>query len=250
MMETGQGQILPRRIAMWSGPRNISTAMMRSWENRPDTTVHDEPFYAHYLKQTGYDHPGAAEIIATMETDWQVVVQTLTGNIPDGKTIYYQKHMTHHILPHIDITWILSLSNAFLIRDPHEMLLSYIKVRPNLDLAETGLPQQVQLFNYVKAQTGITPPVIDARDVLENPRRVLSLLCAALDIPFTEAMLHWSAGKRSTDGIWAKYWYSAVEKSTDFAPYKPRTTTLPDNYSDLLIDCEGLYQQMAAHRLQ
>lgn len=236
-------------IAMWSGPRNISTAMMRSWESRGDTAVHDEPFYAHYLHHTGVDHPGAAEIIAHYETDWRKVVTQLTGATPDGKTYYYQKHMTHHLLPHMDFKWVLNLRNAFLIRDPREMLLSYIKVVPDATLEGTGLPQQVSLFKQITERIGTPPPVVDARDVQENTAATLQKLCDALNVPFTPAMLSWEAGQRASDGIWAPYWYATVERSTGFAPYKPKTTHLPERYHDLLAACQPLYEEMAAHKL-
>lgn len=168
------------RLAMWSGPRNISTAMMRAWGNRPDTVVCDEPLYAHYLKITGLPHPGAAEVIVHHETDWRKVVAWLTGPVPDGRAIFYQKHMTHHLLPGIERRWLDDLTHAFLIRDPREMLTSYIRTIPDPRLEDTGLPQQVEIFDRVKQRMGRTPPVIDARDVLENPRRTLGLLCDAL----------------------------------------------------------------------
>lgn len=238
-----------RRIAMWSGPRNISTAMMRSWGSRADTAVVDEPFYAHYLANTDYEHPGKQDIIDHYENDWRVVVEQLTGDIPNGKAIYYQKHMTHHMLPHMDYDWMLKVTNCFLIREPRRMLLSFAKVVADPDIEQTGLPQQVMLFNYVRQQTGIIPPVLSAKDVLTNPRHALSALCAAIDVPFDEAMLSWATGKRDTDGIWATYWYASVEQSTEFMPYREDDTPIPDNLRDVLDKCEVLYQQMAQHRL-
>lgn len=239
-----------RYIAMWSGPRNISTAMMRSWENRPDTYVHDEPFYAHYLTQTDYNHPGKEEVIAAYENDWQAVVEMLTGEIPEGKTIYYQKHMTHHMLPHMSLDWIGSVTNCFLIREPRAMLASFMRVFPNPTLEQTGLPAQIMLFDKVKELTGEIPPVLDSRDVLKNPRDILSKLCDAIDVPFYENMLLWRAGKRDTDGNWAKYWYASVEESTGFMPYQPKDITLPDHVQDVLAECEAIYEQMYEHRLQ
>ena len=165
------------RIAMWSGPRNISTALMRSWGNRPDTVVCDEPLYAHYLKVTGIDHPGREEVMGTQSTNWKTVVETLTGEVPDGKTIFYQKHMAHHLLENMDRDWIDSLENAFLIRDPREMLTSLLRVTPNATVADTGLPQQWELFERLRKNRGKIPIVIDAKDVLTKPRALLSLLC-------------------------------------------------------------------------
>ena len=239
----------PRYIAMWSGPRNISTAMMRSWGNRADTWVVDEPFYAHYLTQTNHDHPGANEIIETYETDWRKVTEQLTGAIPNGKTIYYQKHMTHHMLPHMDKAWMQKVTNCFLLREPHLVVTSFAKVIPNPQLDQTGFPQQLDIFNYVRQQTGTIPPVIDAKDVLLDPHGTLSKLCAALDVPFDEAMLHWSAGKRVTDGIWAKYWYAAVEQSTEFMPYKADDTSTPEHLQPLVDECQAMYDELAQYRL-
>src|ERR1043166_5728403 len=198
----------PVRIAMWSGPRNISTALMRSWSNRADAVVIDEPFYAFYLERTGKKHPGAREIIAQGETDWRKIVSRLTKEpIPFGKRIYFQKQMTHHLLPEIDRQWIVDLANCFLIRDPREVILSYIKKNPDPTLEDLGFVQQVDIFDYVYRHTALVPSVIDARDVLDNPRKILELLGAAISVVFDESMLSWPPGLRETDGIWAKYWY-------------------------------------------
>ncbi len=237
-----------RIIAMWSGPRNISTAMMRAWESRSDTRVVDEPFYAHYLLETGYDHPGADEVIACGETDWRKVVENLVTN-GGAEPFFFQKHMTQHMLEHIDRSWLSDVSNCFLIRDPRRMLLSFSKVIPNPSLDQTGLPQQVEIFNAVRAATGAIPPVITAKDVLLNPERMLRMLCAALDLSFDPAMLRWNAGRRESDGVWAKHWYGAVEKSTGFAPYKNDDGPLPARMNGLLEACQTLYEQMAQHRL-
>jgi hypothetical protein len=237
------------RIAMWSGPRNISTALMRSWSNRPDTFVCDEPFYAHYLLRTGNTHPGAAEIIAHHETSWRRVIATLTGEIPDGKTIFYQKHMAHHLLPNIDRGWLEKVTHGFLIRDPREMLTSLIRFLPSPTVDDTGLPQQVALFHEVKERTGSVPPVLDARDVLENPKAVLNQLCDTLGVPFLDAMLEWPRGRRATDGIWAKHWYAAVEDSTSFQKYVPKKEPLPERQASLLKSCEALYQELHRHRI-
>jgi hypothetical protein len=238
------------RIAMWSGPRNISTAMLRAWENRPDTVVVDEPLYAHYLLATGIDHPGRAEVIAAHESDWRKVVEDLaSAPLPAGKTIYYQKHMTHHLLPHMDLGWADRLVNCFLIRDPKEVITSYIKVRPEVTLADLGLEEQRRLFEHVRRVTGRTPPVIDSRDVLEDPQRILTLLCERIGVPFTEKMLAWPAGPRASDGIWAKYWYEAVWASTGFEPYRPKPAHVPDHLQDLLAEANELYAALYEQRL-
>ena len=149
---------MPLRIAMWSGPRNISTALLRSWGNRPDTAVCDEPLYAHYLQQTGLDHPGAAEVIAHHEPDWRKAVAGLVGAVPGGKPIFYQKHMAHHLLPQVGRDWLGRLTHAFLIRDPRAMLPSLDKVFPNPGLADTGLPQQREIFALVPRSRPTCPP--------------------------------------------------------------------------------------------
>ena len=234
---------------MWSGPRNISTALMRAWGNRPDTAVCDEPLYAHYLQQTGLDHPGAAEVIARHEPDLRKAVAGLVGEVPGGKPIYYQKHMAHHLLPRIERDWFGSLTHAFLIREPREMITSLAKILPEPTAEATGLPQQVEIFSWVQARTGRTPPVIDARDVLDDPRRILTLLCQSLDVPFTEAMLSWPPGPRETDGVWARHWYGSVEKTTSFQPYTPKREPVPDQLLGLLEICQSYYETLYHERL-
>lgn len=235
---------------MWSGPRNISTAMMRSWESRPDTIVCDEPFYAHYLKQTGFTHhPVHEEIIADHETDWQKVVQWITDPLPTGTQIFYQKHMAHHMLPHIALDWTAEFTNVFLIRDPREMLLSLLKVLPDVEINETGLSQQVALFDRIRDQTGAEPPVIDAKDVLLNPEGVLRQLCKRIDVEFDACMLRWEAGFRETDGVWARHWYANTSKSTGFASYTPREGDLPEQYHTVWQECQQLYDSLAKFRI-
>ncbi len=239
----------PLRIAMWSGPRNISTAMMRSWGNRPDTFVCDEPLYSHYLKVTGVDHPGADEVIAGHDSDWRKVVTRLTGPVPGGNAIFYQKHMAHHLLPQINRDWLGALTHAFLIREPREMITSLAKVLPNPTAEATGLPQQIELFEWVQEQTGKKPPVIDARDVLNDPRKLLTLLCESLAVPFSEAMLSWPPGPRETDGNWAKYWYANVEKTTTFQPHVPKVDPVPDHLKGLMERCQADYDWLYERRL-
>ncbi|MFN0050947.1 MAG: HAD family hydrolase, partial [Planctomycetales bacterium] len=188
----------PLRLAMWSGPRNISTAMMRAWGNREDTFVCDEPLYACYLKTTGKPHPVADEVIAHQESDWRRVVDWLTGEIPEGKRIFYQKQMTHHLLPEIDRGWLTGVTNCFLIRDPREVITSYIAKNDDPALEDLGFVQQGEIFDVVRRQTGQAPLVLDARDIQEDPRRMLGLLCDALKIDFTPNMLSWPPGLRPT----------------------------------------------------
>jgi hypothetical protein len=191
------------RLAAWSGPRNISTAMMRAWENRPDAVVVDEPFYAHYLSSTGLDHPGREEIIAAGETDWRKVVAALVGPSSRGRAVFYQKHMTHHMLPHVGTEWFSEVSHAFLLRDPREVLLSYVKSRPTVTVEDLGVPRQWEIYERVRGLSGSNPVVIDAGEFLRDPGGHLRAWCAALGIPFTQRMLSWPAGPRDTDGVWA-----------------------------------------------
>lgn len=236
-------------LAMWCGPRNISTALMRAWENRPDTFVVDEPLYAHYLKETKLNHEMAGEIINHYESNWEKVVDWLTGTIPNGKTIFYQKHMCHHMLPNISLEWIEKVTNCFLIREPKEMLTSLIKKLPNPNLTDTGLPQQLRLFNYIQKKTNETPPVIDSTEVLQNPSGMLKALCSRLGIKFTKLMLQWPPGIRESDGIWAKHWYPEVKTTTGWRPYKPKEATVPDEMKNILNECDKIYEQLYRHRI-
>ena len=220
------------RIAMWSGPRNISTAMMRSFENRSDTAVVDEPFYAAYLAGTGLDHPMRDAVLASQPTDWRTVAEGLIDRAPSGRPVFYQKHMTHHMLPGFGLEWAAACRNAFLIRAPEAVLASYAKKRERPTLADIGVERQGELFEREADRLGRAPPVVDSADVLADPRGTLSALCDALAIPFSEAMLAWPAGKRDSDGVWAPAWYDAVERSTGFEA--PSAHAAPDRLDDEL----------------
>jgi hypothetical protein len=237
------------RIAMWSGPRNISTAMMRAWSNRDDTIVIDEPFYAYYLKATGILHPGADEVIAAGETDWRRIMAHLTGRIANGKRIFFQKQMTHHLLPEIDREWLRAVTNCFLIRDPRDVIISYVKKRENPALEDLGFVQQAEIFDFVRTRTNAVPVVVDAKDVLQNPERMLQLLCEATGTEFSNSMLSWPPGMRETDGIWAKYWYGEVAKTTSFQPYHPKSGEVPARLREVYERCLQCYQQLYECRL-
>jgi hypothetical protein len=248
------GAHVPIRVAMWSGPRNISTAMMRAWGNRPDTSVVDEPFYAFYLNATGKKHPGADEVIAVGETDWRKVVAQLTGPIPESRHkgpshVFYQKQMTHHLLPEVDREWLGAVTNCFLIRDPREVIASYLKKREDPALEDLGFVQQAEIFDFVRERTNTIPPIVDAKDVLENPERILRLLCEAVGIEFSESMLSWPPGLRETDGIWANYWYGEVARSTSFQPYKRKEGIVPDRLHELYEQCWEYYERLYECRL-
>jgi hypothetical protein len=241
----------PIRIAMWSGPRNISTAMMRAFENRTDTGVIDEPFYAPYLAASGIDHPFRDETLATYPTDWREVVRVVLGPAPGGEAIFYQKHMTHHMLPQFGREWADACRNAFLIRAPEEVLSSYVEKWGHVGLGEIGFVQQRELFECEADRLGHAPPVVDAADVLADPRGTLSKLCGALDIPFSERMLSWPAGSRPSDGIWAPAWYDAVERSTGFAQ-PPASRNRPPLRADLKSIADAAqphYERLSAFKL-
>jgi hypothetical protein len=208
--------LMTKRIAMWSGPRNISTAMMRSWENRADTHVVDEPFYAYYLQQTQSPHPYFDEILQAQSSDYAQVTKALCHGVC-GTPLQYQKQMTHHMLDDVDMSWTTSLIHCFLIRDPAQVVNSYTNSRGVCCAEDIGIIRQAQLYKEISLLTGQDIPVIDSNDVLANPKGILSALCDRLGIPFDEAMLSWPAGKRDSDGVWAPHWYHSVEQSTGFA---------------------------------
>jgi hypothetical protein len=235
------------RLAVWSGPRTISTALMRSWENRPDTIVIDEPLYVHYLNATGLDHPGRAELIRAGETDWRNVVATLLGAVPEGTRVFYQKHMAHHLLPGIDRGWVADLTNVLLIRDPREVVASYVRARPAVTADDLGLPQQIQLYDELAA-AGAAPPVIDARDFLLGPESYLRAMCGHVGVDFTPRMLAWPPGRRDSDGVWGRYWYDAVWRSTGFAEYRPRDPQLDGHAAAVAEECRPLYERLHGRR--
>jgi hypothetical protein len=237
---------------MWSGPRNVSTAFMRSWGNREDTLVVDEPFYAHYLKVTGLDHPGRDEVIASEENDWRRVLDALLAPVQDGISIVYQKQMSHHLLPQMGRDWLDSMTHAFLIRDPRPMIASLGEKLADFDIDATGLPQQVEIFDHVVRQTGRIPPVVDSADLLARTEPMLRALCAALGVPFDSRMLWWPAGRRATDGIWAKYWYERVERSTGFEspPAAEAMAELSPKAAAIEAACRPLYERLREHSIR
>lgn len=235
---------------MWSGPRNISTALMRSWGAREDTFVTDEPLYAYYLRATGTQHPDRDRIIAAHESDWRKVVAALIDDVPAGKAVHYQKHMAHHLLPELYGPWLEDVTHAFLIRHPEEMVPSLAGIMDRPGLEDTGLPQQYELYDHVTEKLGQTPPIIDGRDVLERPAAMLEKLCGALDVPYTESMLSWKAGPRETDGTWAEHWYGRVETSTGFRPYAPREEPVPAAQRDLVEACLPYYRRLHELRIR
>lgn len=237
------------KIAMWSGPRNISTAMMRSWENRQDTQVVDEPFYAYYLAQTKAPHPMAKEVLASQSNSWLNVSEQLSQT-QYQQSIFYQKHMTHHMLDEIDLTWTKKLSHCFLIRDPLSVINSYVKKMPSVTSEDIGIKRQLQLYQQISNITGQDIPIIDSKDVLINPRGILSKLCEKLEIDFDENMLSWPKGKRSSDGVWAKHWYENVEASNSFSRYQEPLIKLTEQQTQLAQENDTYYQQLFRKRIQ
>ena len=237
------------RIAMWSGPRNLSTAMMRSFGSRADTFVSDEPFYGCFLKDSGADHPMREETIASMDCDWSSVMRTLSGDAPDGSPIWYQKHMWHHMTGPVGYGDFAGFRHAFLIREPERMIASYLKKREAARFDDFGLEKQAEFFDREADRLGHAPPVIDANDVLADPEAVLSKLCGALGIPWDTAMLRWAPGRRETDGVWAAHWYNAVENSTGFGPAETEPVDLPAEAQRLADRCGPFYERLAAHKI-
>ena len=238
------------RIAMWSGPRNLSTAMMRSFGSRADTFVSDEPFYGCFLKESGADHPMREEVIAAMDCDWASVMAALGGSPPNGSPVWYQKHMWHHMVGPIGYDDFEGLTHAFLIRSPEQMIASYLRKRETAAFEDFGLGRQAEFFEREADRLGHAPPVVDANDVLADPASVLSRLCEGLGIAWDPAMLGWEPGRRETDGAWAPHWYAAVEASTGFGPPEAGPVSLPDDARELADRCRPYYERLAKHRLR
>ncbi len=238
------------RIAMWSGPRNISTAMMRAWGNRADCAVWDEPLYGHYLDQTGIPHPGAEEVIAEQGTDWQAIVERCATGSPHKKPIFYQKHMTLHLLEGMDRSWLKLLTNCFLIREPERVIASYSAVRKDVTLDDIGFIQQAELFDYVCDIMEKNPIVIDSREFLLQPEAMLLKICDRLDIPFDSNMLKWLKGKRESDGVWAKYWYESVWESTGFSRAQEKPVNLQIREQKIADQARPYYERLYRQRLQ
>ena len=240
------------RIAMWSGPRNISTAMMRSFGNRPDCAVTDEPLYACYLAGSGSPHPMREEVLASQSQDWREVTAWLTGPVPGQQPVWYQKHMTHHLLDDMGRDWLDAVTNCFLIRDPRGVVASYARKRDETVTPEdVGMLQQARIFDEVVARNGgRVPPVIDAADVLADPATTLTRLCTAVGIDFDPAMLAWPPGRRETDGVWAAHWYEAVEQSTGFAEPTPSPGPLAPELEAVAEASRPAYERLREHALR
>ena len=238
------------RIAMWSGPRNLSTAMMRSFGSRADTFVSDEPFYGAYLKETGDPQPMAGQVIASMECDWLGVAHAMTGPCPTGAPFWYQKHMAHHMVGPISYEDLSGLRHAFLIRDPERVIASYAAKRVAVRPEHLGVARQFEFFEREADRLGHAPPVIDSADILRDPAAMLERLCEALGIPWDPAMLRWQPGIRETDGIWARHWYDAVAASTSFGPPDTDAIEIDDEARSVADQCRPFYERLADHRIR
>ncbi|WP_412972046.1 hypothetical protein [Glaciecola sp. MF2-115] len=240
------------RIAMWSGPRNISTAMMRSWENRPDCEVIDEPFYAYYLNATKEPHPMFDEVLASQPTSFAEVARNMSEGSCE-RPIQYQKHMTQHMLPNCDLTWAKDLRHCMLIRAPACVVLSYTNSRGKCSAEDTGIKRQFELYEAFSKLTGQDIPIIDSVSVLADPKSAIPAMCEALhvkcDEEITNAMLNWPQGRRDSDGIWAEHWYHSVEKSTGFAGSKPEGSELSPEQKAVVDEVMPFYEQMRAKAL-
>lgn len=237
------------RIAMWSGPRNLSTAMMRSFESRSDTFVSDEPFYGAYLKDTCDPQPMADEVIASMDCDWQSIAATLAGPCPTGAPIWYQKHMAHHMVGPIDHDDLSDLTHAFLIRDPARVVASYAAKRVAVRPDHLGVERQVEYFEREADRLGYAPPVVDSADILQDPPGLLERLCGALGISWDPSMLRWKPGIRETDGVWASHWYDAVAASTGFGEPNEKPVQLPEEARRVADYCRPFYERLSAYKI-
>jgi len=234
------------QLSMWSGPRNLSTAIMYSFAQRVDTRVVDEPLYGHYLRVSGANHPGAEEVMAVMDCDGERVAQNIIVGAT-GKPIIFFKNMAHHLV-NLEWDFLKQTTNILLTRDPYDMLPSLAKnITPTLK--DTGYDIQVEILDFL-TELGQSPPILDSRELLKNPRAVLGQLCNQLGIPFDERMLSWPAKPRLEDGIWAKYWYHGVHHSTGFAPYKSKVITFPENLQSLLEICRPYYERLSQHAIK
>ena len=231
------------RIACWSGPRNISTALMRSWSSRNDTFVSDEPFYAYYLKETGLNHPMAEKIIDYYPNTYDQVVNSINKKIPETKKIWYQKHMAHHLIDIKNIDWVKNFYNCFLIRHPKDVITSYISKNQLNHIDELGYPQQWKLIEYLRANKKDII-VIDSSILLENPKKILNEWCKNLNIEFHETMLNWEKGPYSTDGIWWKHWYNNVINTTQFELFDKKSNIIPNRYQGIYNEALDYYEKL------
>ena len=238
------------RIAMWSGPRNISTAMMRSFGGRSDCAVSDEPFYGAFLKTTGQRQPMADDVIASMDCDWQSVAKAMRGPMPDGKPLWYQKHMPHHMVADVTIADFPDHRHAFLIRDPVRVVASYAAKRVEVTADDLGYERQLEYVERAAQLTGEPPIVLDSADILRDPEAHLRALCAALQIPWDAGMLSWESGPRESDGIWASHWYGRVLETTGFSGSESAGSPLEGSERRIADACQPFYESLSGYKIR
>ena len=238
------------RIAMWSGPRNISTAMMRSFGGRSDCAVSDEPFYGAFLKTTGQRQPMADDVIASMDCDWQSVAAAMRGPVPGSKPLWYQKHMPHHMVADISIADFPDHRHAFLIRDPQRVVASYAAKRVEVTADDLGYARQLEYVDRAARLTGQPPVVLESADILRDPEAHLRALCAALDIPWDAGMLSWESGPRESDGVWASHWYGRVLETTGFGAGENEAPRLAKSEQAIADQCRDAYTQLSELRIR
>ena len=239
--------MLTHRINLWSGPRNVSTALMYSFAQRADTTVVDEPLYAHYLHRSGADHPGRDAVLASQATDGEQVVREVMLGAYETPVVFF-KQMTHH-LDGLDHAFLPEMKHVLLIRHPKDLLLSYTQVIDQPTPEDIGFPQAVDLFDELEIG-GRLAAVLETERLLRNPEGVLQQLCERLEIPFDPAMLSWPAGARPEDGVWASHWYAGVHRSTGFQPFQPKAEALPNHLEPVLHACLPAYEYLLPHALR
>ena len=235
------------RINSWSGPRNVSTALMRSFSRRADTRAVDEPLYGHYLETTGAPHPGRDELVEILETDADTVINNVILG-PCDRDVLFLKQMVHHLTPDVDLSFLDDCVNVMLIRDPAEVISSLVNQLPDPTPRDVGLERQVALFRDLRTR-GQEPPVLDARELLSRPERVLGELCQRMGIDWDPAMLSWPPGVQPEDGPWSKYWYDNVQRSTGFEPYRPKDVTIPSHCKELLAASKAHYEELVEHAI-
>ena len=235
------------RINCWSGPRNVSSALMRSFAQRSDTRVFDEPLYGPYLVKTGAPQPGRDELIEILETDATTIIRDVILAPSDREVVFF-KQMVHHLTPDLDLAFLDRCTNVLLIRDPVEVISSLVNQMPEPTMRDVGLERQVALFRDLRSR-GEQPPVLDARELLLDPEGVLRQLCTRLGIGWDPAMLSWPAGPQPEDGAWAKYWYDNLHASTGFQPYRAKDRDVPEHCRALLDECRTHYAELIPHAI-
>jgi hypothetical protein len=236
------------KLAMWSGPRNLSTAMMYAFASRRDFSAIDEPFYAAYLNLTGLQHPMRDQILQAQPQDPYLVVDSLLGPNPDGCQNVYHKHMTQHMIEAIPRDWMLKVTNVFLIRHPARVVASFAKKYPDPKIEDIGFHQQADLFRYL-VKNGQKPIVINSADIRSNPEQKLRDLCGALGLEFDAKMLKWTKGGQSCDGVWAPHWYGAVHNSTGFDDAEGPLPILSGRLLELVSQSLEPYEELAQFSL-